>query len=196
MGRVTTPRDITPEIQELCQTISEYEPVFVPVIADSKSLINECFYNVDAYIAEHGGQRVIGRSIWQRANVMIEAVAHAVWKSPDGELIDVTSHGNEISAILFLATPKMTYEGNVIPSIRKTLTASLLVAEFIALYDERDKIASETPGNTYSLSTDMLRRMLEIEQIFNKRVGRNDPCPCQSGIKYKKCCGKYDTLRG
>jgi preprotein translocase subunit SecA len=24
----------------------------------------------------------------------------------------------------------------------------------------------------------------------NKKVGRNDPCPCGSGKKYKKCCGK------
>ena len=21
-------------------------------------------------------------------------------------------------------------------------------------------------------------------------AGRNDPCPCGSGVKYKKCCGK------
>ena len=32
--------------------------------------------------------------------------------------------------------------------------------------------------------------------VFDKRVkrepkiGRNDPCPCGSGLKYKKCCGK------
>lgn len=25
-----------------------------------------------------------------------------------------------------------------------------------------------------------------------KKVGRNDPCPCGSGKKYKKCCGMYD----
>ena len=24
----------------------------------------------------------------------------------------------------------------------------------------------------------------------NKKVGRNDPCPCGSGLKYKNCCGK------
>jgi SWIM/SEC-C metal-binding protein len=24
----------------------------------------------------------------------------------------------------------------------------------------------------------------------DKKVGRNDPCPCGSGMKYKKCCGK------
>ena len=22
------------------------------------------------------------------------------------------------------------------------------------------------------------------------KIGRNDPCPCGSGLKYKKCCGK------
>jgi hypothetical protein len=22
----------------------------------------------------------------------------------------------------------------------------------------------------------------------NKKIGRNDPCPCGSGKKYKKCC--------
>lgn len=24
----------------------------------------------------------------------------------------------------------------------------------------------------------------------NKKIGRNDPCPCGSGKKYKNCCGK------
>ena len=26
--------------------------------------------------------------------------------------------------------------------------------------------------------------------VAEKKVGRNDPCPCGSGQKYKKCCGK------
>ena len=25
----------------------------------------------------------------------------------------------------------------------------------------------------------------------NKRIYPNDPCPCGSKMKYKKCCGKY-----
>ncbi len=25
--------------------------------------------------------------------------------------------------------------------------------------------------------------------IRSEKVGRNDPCPCGSGKKYKKCCG-------
>jgi uncharacterized protein YecA (UPF0149 family) len=32
----------------------------------------------------------------------------------------------------------------------------------------------------------------KIETIVRDmpRVGRNDPCPCGSGKKFKKCCGK------
>ena len=26
--------------------------------------------------------------------------------------------------------------------------------------------------------------------VKEKTVGRNEPCPCGSGKKYKKCCGK------
>lgn len=25
-------------------------------------------------------------------------------------------------------------------------------------------------------------------QLESGRVGRNDPCPCGSGVKFKKCC--------
>lgn len=35
----------------------------------------------------------------------------------------------------------------------------------------------------------------KVEQVVraNPKVGRNDPCPCNSGKKYKKCCdGKWD----
>ena len=32
--------------------------------------------------------------------------------------------------------------------------------------------------------------------VRDYKIGRNDPCPCGSGLKYKKCClnsGKYET---
>ena len=40
------------------------------------------------------------------------------------------------------------------------------------------------------------KRKLYLEQkksgtvVVGKKVGRNDPCPCGSGKKYKFCCGK------
>jgi preprotein translocase subunit SecA len=35
-----------------------------------------------------------------------------------------------------------------------------------------------------------------VEQPMRKsgpEIGRNDPCPCGSGKKYKKCCGRTDA---
>jgi preprotein translocase subunit SecA len=30
----------------------------------------------------------------------------------------------------------------------------------------------------------------EAGEQKGKKIGRNDPCPCGSGRKYKKCCGR------
>ena len=29
-----------------------------------------------------------------------------------------------------------------------------------------------------------------IQQAISEKIGRNEPCPCGSGKKYKKCCMK------
>ena len=34
------------------------------------------------------------------------------------------------------------------------------------------------------------------EEIVEKKVARNDPCPCGSGKKYKQCCGKSGPKKG
>lgn len=44
--------------------------------------------------------------------------------------------------------------------------------------NKRNEIAKEYRKSTIAVS--------------EKTVGRNDPCPCGSGKKYKKCCGKNE----
>ena len=47
-----------------------------------------------------------------------------------------------------------------------------------------------------SLLTEERRKELYKEQkqsktvVKGEKIGRNDPCPCGSGKKYKKCCGR------
>ena len=51
---------------------------------------------------------------------------------------------------------------------------------------------------TIKLDRDRPEDITDLEILLNwpkpkkseKKVGRNDPCPCGSGKKYKKCCGK------
>jgi preprotein translocase subunit SecA len=44
--------------------------------------------------------------------------------------------------------------------------------------------------DTY-LQSRVSREKIEQDAIINafSKIGRNDPCPCGSGKKYKKCCG-------
>lgn len=58
----------------------------------------------------------------------------------------------------------------------------------------------EKNGWKYSieLNQDKPEDITDLEILLNwpkpkeaeKKVRRNEPCPCGSGLKYKKCCGK------
>ncbi len=53
------------------------------------------------------------------------------------------------------------------------------------------KNANVSNAETRELSADEKSKKPKQAPIVNKnKVGRNDPCPCGSGKKYKKCCGK------
>ena len=49
------------------------------------------------------------------------------------------------------------------------------------------ELEQEKPEDITDLET-LLNWPKPIEA--EKKVGRNEPCPCGSGNKYKKCCGK------
>ena len=57
--------------------------------------------------------------------------------------------------------------------------------------DEMRRLAEEWKAEQQREMEDQQRRMQELAQLNPKeKVGRNDPCPCGSGNKYKKCCGR------
>lgn len=53
----------------------------------------------------------------------------------------------------------------------------------------RDVLTMDLPSE--ELRFNMLKELANTENSMKpKKVGRNDPCPCGSGKKYKKCCGR------
>ena len=57
------------------------------------------------------------------------------------------------------------------------------------------QVRRETPAPMVSSQTKKLpfvkrKGLGEEEGKKKKKIGRNDPCPCGSGLKYKYCCGK------
>jgi uncharacterized protein len=61
-------------------------------------------------------------------------------------------------------------------------------------HDEVETIQQAIVSNVRAIHTYWLARRAEHEPVARPvrrselRVGRNDPCPCGSGKKYKKCC--------
>lgn len=194
----STPECITPAIKELCEKqVGKVAPVYLPVIPKPWCLELECFNNVYQTVRRLGGKPVYGWTVWQWANLYVELEAHSIWETPEGELIDVTPHEGNDKEILFIRDNKMTDTGEKVKNIRLALTNSPLVAEFISLSDERDTLLCNCyPYRTLSRQElEVLRelemRREEIKEIFYRKTKPNEPCPCGSGMKYKKCCGKY-----
>jgi preprotein translocase subunit SecA len=58
--------------------------------------------------------------------------------------------------------------------------------------EEPARIARTTPSATRRVNLsrgDISRAGVTTQRHSSKKVGRNEPCPCGSGKKYKKCCG-------
>ena len=70
---------------------------------------------------------------------------------------------------------------DMLEKIKQETTAYLLKAE-ITQNLERKEVVKPTGTND---SKDKVKKQRKVE-----KVGRNDPCPCGSGRKYKQCCGK------
>lgn len=81
-------------------------------------------------------------------------------------------YGSEMTLNGFLERYKIDYLRDKIYSPTSVLYSSKAFADLMGFIP--------TPEET---------KAKEIHQKLGSTVGRNDPCPCGSGKKYKKCCG-------
>jgi hypothetical protein len=96
---------------------------------------NSCFEIVPDYISKHGGEQVIGWSIWEWPEVFIEAEFHAVVRQPDGTLLDITPKVFPMPRILFLPDSARAYRGRQVNNIRKPLGKNPGIKRFCQLCD-------------------------------------------------------------
>ncbi len=77
----------------------------------------------------------------------------------------------------------------MVASIRED-TARLMLTVQIRSEEEPKREQVAKPTSTSADGTDV--RKQPVRKTAAQKVGRNDPCPCGSGKKYKKCCGAND----
>ncbi len=74
----------------------------------------------------------------------------------------------------------------MVASIREDTARAMLLAQ-IRTHEEpkREQVAKET-----GTSGDGTAVNRTVRKTAAQKIGRNDPCPCGSGKKYKQCCGR------
>jgi len=64
---------------------------------------------------------------------------------------------------------------------------------------EAQRLAEQLKAEQEEANSLLKLNMVEEETtqvVKQKKIARNDPCPCGSGKKYKQCCGKSGPKKG
>ena len=80
----------------------------------------------------------------------------------------------------------------MVEAIREETIRRLLLVQLRPQQEiKRQKVAKET-GTTAATKTEVKKAPIRNK---DKKVGPNDPCPCGSGKKYKKCCMQKEKMQ-
>ena len=72
----------------------------------------------------------------------------------------------------------------MVSDIREETARTVLLAQIVgSAAPKREKLMNPI----VALGSDGTTQQKPVKK---QKIGRNDPCPCGSGLKYKKCCGK------
>lgn len=203
----STPTTLTPPVLEFCQrVVPGGEPEFVPVAESPDAEHLYCVPAVEKHVEEHGGGVQLGWQIRQWPGVLFEAIFHAVWRDPSGQLQDITPSPDKPTKTLFLPDARAKYEGRQINSIREPINNSPGGRLMIEAQNEEFELANRgerahqhgelvlrgEEANEYRrIQQKKVRatQMIVASASAPRKMGRNDPCHCGSGIKFKRCHG-------
>lgn len=194
----TTPSKLTDQIVAFCREIDPTaEPEYIDVTPSPNGMVKECFETTDAHVAVNGGTVQHGWIIWETPGILLDAEFHAVWCDSNGQLIDVTPKEDGETRILFLPDSKRVWKRELVPNIRKIIRDSPALRRHLAFADLAHRIRKKHFMNgrldAKAASRDLAVALAREQHLPGRsvsRVGRNDPCPCGSERKFKKCCGQ------
>jgi hypothetical protein len=191
--------------------VPSQHPVYLAVNAQQGARVNDCFPIVQDQVAARGGSMCCGWRIWEVPDLLLEAEFHAVWQDPNGILADISPTESGDEQVLFLADPSRQYEDKQVNNVRIPLSDRPAVRDFIAACDAEFEILNRGERASQHGRVELQdNEALEMQQVRQKKlaalssmighgqpveirtspkIGRNDPCSCGSGKKYKKCCG-------
>ncbi len=180
----------------LARINSANNPIIVPVNIEKYSTPNNCFYNVMKKVALDGGHIVYGWKI-HHGKLLDEAERHAVWRSPNGELIDISPFNSNGKITFIEEDMGWKYRGQFEDNIRVNITDNPLVDDLILLCETITKLwqtSSRKSSQEISIHV-LIKKQIDVleankikfEFFALKNQDRECLCFCGSSLKYKKC---------
>lgn len=194
----TTPKNIDENVTRLVNVIPDAEsPLFLDLEHEPGAKKLDCFGNIRKKISRDGGSIKYGWCVWLWDGKLIEGEFHAVWQSPAGTLHDITPKPDGEHRILFIPDSRLTYNNEPVDNVRVALSDDPEVTEVIEASKrmvELRKRFNDGTGRSKIPFGAILDEFSPSSPVYHSpkaqeaKIGRNDPCPCGSGKKYKKCC--------
>lgn len=194
-----TPPQITRHIRQLIQRVVPGGVAsYMTVQPEVEALEKECFPNVEAKIARAGGRMLCGWQLWEWPRVMVEAEFHAVWLSPEGQMVDLTPKPHHETTVLFVPDARRRYSGATVDNVRLPVRDDQLIRHFIGVSEAITRVLSRgipaaAPGEV-SVPAHEIEPLQQAHQFLGHALlsGLRDhqPCLCGSGSKYKRCHGR------
>ena len=140
-----------------------------------------------AYEKYNSQREIFGEQMSELERVIMLRVVDTLWMDHLDEMeqikreIGLRAYGQHDPVVEYRTVASELYEG-LLESIKRD-TVKYVLSAMPRIKIEREQVAK--PMDTGSDGT------LKAQPKRNSgKVGRNDPCPCGSGKKYKHCCGK------
>jgi uncharacterized protein len=148
-----------------------------------RRLHDECERNllqergIDPILAPGPGGEGLDHARWARGYLEGVSLAEPAWDAEDPDTADA------------LLAPLFVLAGDATPETRRAYRESLHLPEDADLDQvlEHDLPLIVQDNFEYWLDKRLVPETIRRDA---PKVGRNDPCPCGSGKKYKQCCGK------
>ena len=124
-------------------------------------------------------------------NWVIELFSRKPGNIPLSIFVNREEHPNDDKACKEKCIATLVFD-NVPFVIRLDIEASKGRIDALRLTEYRLEDLTDDEKREASYHFDLKKRLRAscMRKMYGKKIGRNDPCPCGSGKKYKKCCGR------
>ncbi len=171
-----------------------YIPTGAPLIGETPEEIADSIYDL-ALQTYQAKEAQLGDTMRELERVVMLRVVDEYWMDNIDAMDDLKqgiglrAYGQHDPVVAYKEEGYQMFEAMITAIREETIRRLFLVQVKPAAEIKREKVAKET-GTVGSSDSVMKKQPVRV----TGKTGPNDPCPCGSGKKYKKCCMQKDKL--